>query len=83
MLFGGVVSVLLGIMIWRQFPLSGAYAIGVLVGIKLFFVISLLVIFPSENARTRSVQVWLEGDGHEQPGQHWEYKGHSQLSNAD
>jgi len=38
MLFGGVVSVLLGIMIWRQFPLSGAYAIGVLVGIKLFFV---------------------------------------------
>ncbi len=38
MLFGGSVSVLLGIMIWRQFPLSGVYAIGILLGIKLFFV---------------------------------------------
>lgn len=33
--FGGVVSVLLGIMIWRQFPLSGAWAVGVLVGVQL------------------------------------------------
>jgi len=38
MLFGGVVSILLGIMIWRQFPLSGVWAIGTLLGIKLFFV---------------------------------------------
>jgi len=38
MLFGGSVSVLLGIMIWRQFPLSGVYAIGILLGIKLFFI---------------------------------------------
>jgi len=38
MLFGGIVSVLLGIMIWRQFPLAGAWAIGILLGIKLFFV---------------------------------------------
>ena len=38
MIFGGIVSILLGIMIWRQFPLSGAWAIGVLLGIKLFFV---------------------------------------------
>lgn len=36
--FGGVVSVLLGIMIWAQFPLSGAWAMGILLGIKLFFV---------------------------------------------
>jgi uncharacterized membrane protein HdeD (DUF308 family) len=35
-LFGGVVSLLLGIMIWRQFPLSGAWAIGTLVGLRLF-----------------------------------------------
>lgn len=34
-LFSGIVSLLLGIMIWRQFPMSGAWAIGVLVGIKL------------------------------------------------
>ena len=38
MLFGGIVSILLGLMIWSQFPLSGAWAIGILLGIKLFFV---------------------------------------------
>lgn len=38
MLFGGIVSILFGIMIWRQFPLSGVWAIGILLGIKLFFV---------------------------------------------
>ncbi len=35
MLFNGIVTLLLGIMIWRQFPLSGAWAVGVLFGIKL------------------------------------------------
>ncbi len=33
----GAASVLLGIMIWNQFPLSGAWAIGILVGVRLFF----------------------------------------------
>jgi uncharacterized membrane protein HdeD (DUF308 family) len=37
LLFSGFVSLLLGVMIWKQFPLSGAWAIGVLLGIKLFF----------------------------------------------
>jgi uncharacterized membrane protein HdeD (DUF308 family) len=32
---GGLVSVLLGAMIWNQWPLSGAWALGVLVGINL------------------------------------------------
>ena len=36
-LFGGIVSILLGVMIWRQWPVSGAWAIGILVGIKLVF----------------------------------------------
>jgi uncharacterized membrane protein HdeD (DUF308 family) len=35
MLFGGIVSLLLGILIWRQYPISGALAIGVFLGIKL------------------------------------------------
>jgi uncharacterized membrane protein HdeD (DUF308 family) len=35
MLFNGIVTVLLGLMIWRQFPLSGAWAVGVLFGIKM------------------------------------------------
>ena len=36
LLFGGVISILLGGMLWAQFPLSGAWAMGILVGIKLF-----------------------------------------------
>jgi uncharacterized membrane protein HdeD (DUF308 family) len=38
MLFAGIVSIWLGIMIWGQFPLSGMWAIGILLGIKLVFV---------------------------------------------
>jgi uncharacterized membrane protein HdeD (DUF308 family) len=34
-LFNGVIALLLGIMIWRQWPVSGAWAIGVLVGIHI------------------------------------------------
>jgi uncharacterized membrane protein HdeD (DUF308 family) len=34
-LFNGVIAVLLGLMIWRQWPLSGAWAIGLLVGIHI------------------------------------------------
>lgn len=37
MILGGIASILLGVMIWRQFPLSGAWAIGVLLGIRLLF----------------------------------------------
>jgi len=35
---GGAVSLLLGMMIWRQYPLSGPWAIGLLLGIKLLFI---------------------------------------------
>jgi len=38
MLFGGIVSEFLGVMIWMQFPLSGPYALGILLGIKLMFI---------------------------------------------
>jgi uncharacterized membrane protein HdeD (DUF308 family) len=34
-LFSGLVSVLLGWLIWKQWPLSGMWAIGILVGIDL------------------------------------------------
>ncbi len=36
-LVGGVVSLGLGVMMWRQFPLAGPWAVGVPLGIKLFF----------------------------------------------
>ena len=35
MLLNGVVTLVLGLVIWRQFPLSGAWAVGVLFGLKL------------------------------------------------
>jgi uncharacterized membrane protein HdeD (DUF308 family) len=35
MLFSGIVSVLLGFMIWRQWPVSGVWAIGLLLGIRI------------------------------------------------
>lgn len=37
LIFGGVISILLAIMIWAQFPFSGVWAIGILIGVKLFF----------------------------------------------
>lgn len=36
-LFSGVVSLALGIMIWRQFPVSGVWAVGTLAGIHMVF----------------------------------------------
>jgi len=36
-LLSGVISVILACMIWNQWPLSGAFAIGILVGIQLIF----------------------------------------------
>ena len=37
LLIGGLASLVLGIMIWRRWPLSGLWAIGILVGIKIMF----------------------------------------------
>jgi uncharacterized membrane protein HdeD (DUF308 family) len=34
-LFNGIIAVVLGFMIWRQWPMSGAWAIGVLTGIHI------------------------------------------------
>jgi uncharacterized membrane protein HdeD (DUF308 family) len=36
-LFSGIVAVLLGFMIWGQFPVSGAWAVGLLVGLQMLF----------------------------------------------
>lgn len=37
LLFNGIISIVLALAIWNQWPLSGAWAIGVLVGIQLIF----------------------------------------------
>jgi len=36
--FAGVVSILLGVLLWAQFPLSGPWAMGILLGLKLLFI---------------------------------------------
>ena len=36
-LFNGIIALLLGLMIWRQWPVSGAWAVGLLVGIHILF----------------------------------------------
>ncbi len=36
-LFSGIVSVVLGFLIWSQFPFSGAWAVGILFGIRMIF----------------------------------------------
>lgn len=38
LLFAGIVSVLLGLMIWAQYPLGGAWAIGIFLGVKLLLI---------------------------------------------
>jgi uncharacterized membrane protein HdeD (DUF308 family) len=35
--FGGIVALLLGILLWRQWPFSGIWAVGTLVGVHLLF----------------------------------------------
>ena len=37
LLFSGVVSLILSFMLWNQWPLSGTWAVGVLVGVQLIF----------------------------------------------
>jgi uncharacterized membrane protein HdeD (DUF308 family) len=53
MVFGGILSILLGLMIWGQFPLSGAWAIGILLGIKLLF-IGLMMVTVSSAVRAET-----------------------------
>jgi len=53
MILGGVVSILLAGMMWQQYPLSGGWAIGVFLGIKLLF-IGIAILTVGSGARTLS-----------------------------
>ena len=50
-IFAGAVSILLGVLLWAQFPLSGAWALGILLGLKLIF-IGLIMIMGGSAARS-------------------------------
>ena len=36
-MFGGIIDVILGVMIWRQWPASALWVIGLFLGISLIF----------------------------------------------
>src|SRR5262245_4792201 len=36
--FAGIISIILGIMLWTSFPLSGPWALGILLGLKLLMI---------------------------------------------
>ena len=49
MVFGGAMSILLSSLIWSQWPLSGAWAIGILVGVRLVFAGTAMIALGSAN----------------------------------
>ena len=60
--FSGAASLILGILLWRQFPLSGAWAVGVLFGIKMMFN-GWALVFVSRAARAFANKVEAEQGG--------------------
>jgi len=43
--YGGIASIVLGVLLWTLFPLLGAWVIGLLLGIKLFLTGLALIVF--------------------------------------
>jgi uncharacterized membrane protein HdeD (DUF308 family) len=61
MLVGGTCALILSAMIWRQFPLSGTWSLGVLLGIRLIFIG--VVMLTRKSAVRSSVKVAGEARG--------------------
>jgi uncharacterized membrane protein HdeD (DUF308 family) len=55
MLASGVIALVLGLLIWRQWPLSGLWAIGVLVGVDLLMTGTSMVVLASTVRRLRKL----------------------------
>jgi uncharacterized membrane protein HdeD (DUF308 family) len=55
LLASGIVSVILGVLIWAQWPVSGLWVIGLLVGIQLLFTGWSLVMLALAARRRRHV----------------------------
>lgn len=55
--FSGLMSVILAILIWKQWPVSGLWAVGLLVGIKILFTgVSLIAIGVAARTLVRDVR---------------------------
>lgn len=62
LLFSGIVSVLLGILIWSQYPVSGFWAVGVLVGVQLMMSgATLLALGSSVGGAAKTIQEKTSG----------------------
>ena len=63
-LFNGVIAVLLGLMIWRQWPISGAWAIGLLVGIHILMTgWSMIILGTGARRVAGAIEDAVEGGG--------------------
>lgn len=67
-LFNGIIAVLLGLMIWRQWPVSGAWAIGLLVGIHILITGWSMIILGSGARRVAGAIEDAVGDAAEAAG---------------
>ena len=56
LLFSGIVTLLLAWLIWSQWPLSGAVAVGVLVGVRLIFAGATMIMLGSALRRARNAK---------------------------
>ncbi len=60
LLFSGIVSVVLGVMIWNRFPSSALWLVGVLVGIRLVFAGLTMMVIGSAARRVADVAASAE-----------------------
>ena len=60
-LLSGVIALVLGLMIWRQWPVSGLWAVGILVGVDLLMTGISLVALASTMRRIRNVAAEASG----------------------
>lgn len=61
-LFNGIIALVLGLMIWRQWPISGAWAIGLLVGIHILVTGWSMIILGSGARRIAGAVEGVVGD---------------------
>ena len=60
-LLSGVIALVLGLMIWRQWPVSGLWAVGILVGVDLLMTGISMVALASTVRRIRNVAAEASG----------------------
>ncbi len=68
LLFNGIIAFVLGLMIWRQWPVSGAWAIGLLVGIHILMTGWSMIILGTGTRKIAGAVEGIVGDAVEATG---------------